>query len=448
MFCIGLSPMTVFASGQSQLFGVMADDIAWIGASTANIDSAAAAALQPAGISNNERARIVITPHISLNRLDVTFNETASQGRLAPVSVGNGISLGGAIPIGGPFKKRLALGFSLFSPAGNLAIVRVHDPARPYWFRYDGAADRLQLFLGASVQINDWLKIGVGTQAQSQQYSITNIDLDLVGGRYDRQEGFSRQGNSLAPHVGVIIRLQQSLSSRFQLSARWAGSTRTVSQLVNDVELSGLDTALFLTSIVEPHFTPQTFELNLLSELSPKAQRPEDINQESFSVMLGARYEQWSGAPTPFADLQSLTVGGPLEDLGLSEGLTSPLPGLNRAVQIGFRDTLSIHTGLQWRWLSQKHQARLAYGYRPTPVPRQTGVTSLIDADTHLVGAGYRYRFEWRWLQTGPLDIGFSLQSHFQTKRITEKESAFDQTGDYTSRGSVHRGVLTLGIQF
>jgi hypothetical protein len=145
-------------------------------------------------------------------------------------------------------------------------------------------------------------------------------------------------------------------------------------------------------------------------------------------------YAVYSAAPPPVADV-SLDV-----KLGTSPGLREakfPLPR--------FHDTLGARFGLElrrpspeaWRWA-----ARIGYAVLPSPIPRQTGLTTYADSARHQIAFGAGYRF-------GKLaGVTFSVEAagqvHVLAPRTEDKPSPSLPFARYSVGGRLYVGAVTL----
>ena len=92
---------------------------------------------------------------------------------------------------------------------------------------------------------------------------------------------------------------------------------------------------------------------------------------------------------------------------------------------------------------------RAGYVYEKSPVPDQTGINNLVDADRHTLTVGLGVE-----LNRPFPELGFSLtfDGHgmfsFLPERQTLKANPADFVGDYSANGNIYGGGGTMGVQF
>ena len=156
------------------------------------------------------------------------------------------------------------------------------------------------------------------------------------------------------------------------------------------------------------------------------------------SALASLEYAVWSAAPPPVADVYI--------DLALGTN-----PGIRQArfPAPRFRDTLAPRFGLEllrpspeaWRWA-----ARLGYALSPTPVPRQSGLTTYADATRHQIGFGGGYRFGR--LAGVTLSVEAAGQVHLLARRVEDKDSPALPYAHHEVSGRIYHGSLTLEATF
>ena len=92
---------------------------------------------------------------------------------------------------------------------------------------------------------------------------------------------------------------------------------------------------------------------------------------------------------------------------------------------------------------------RLGYGFEPSPVPDQTGITNFVDSDKHVISVGFGLS---KAFKDAALNGPVSLDVHYQLiqfeARNVRKDNPADFIGDYQSFGAIHGVGATMGVQF
>lgn len=152
------------------------------------------------------------------------------------------------------------------------------------------------------------------------------------------------------------------------------------------------------------------------------------------SALAALEYALYSAAPPPAADVK----------LDVRLGTT---PGLREArfPSPRFRDTLAPRLGLELRRPSAgapRWAVRAGYAFQPSPVPRQSGLTSYADAARHQISAGGGYHLGR--LAGVDLAIEAAGQLHVFTRRVEDKDSPALPYAHFEVSGHILYGSLAL----
>jgi hypothetical protein len=122
-------------------------------------------------------------------------------------------------------------------------------------------------------------------------------------------------------------------------------------------------------------------------------------------------------------------------------------PGLRQVKFIAprFRDTIAPRLALEvrrpnaraWQWA-----ARIGYGFLPSPVPRQSGLTSYADAARHQIAIGGGYRFG----RVAGVDLSIEAagQLHVLQPRSEDKDNPALPYAHFDVGGRILFGSATL----
>ena len=92
---------------------------------------------------------------------------------------------------------------------------------------------------------------------------------------------------------------------------------------------------------------------------------------------------------------------------------------------------------------------RAGYTYSGSPVPDQTGVTNLIDADRHTMTLGFGVVLNKPFEELpGSLELDAHAMFSILPDRTTIKDNPADFVGDYTAGGNIFGGGGTLKVAF
>ncbi len=205
----------------------------------------------------------------------------------------------------------------------------------------------------------------------------------------------------LAPLMGLGVDLGAvGLASRFR-GAQAVGldlSTRA------DVSVTGnpLNGTTLVTVAGQSGYVPATWDIG--ARWNPSRE---------LRVTGALQLARWSCAPSNTADV-TMAVR-----LGLSPGQIEA-----RFVRPSLRDTLSPRWGVTWttELADRPVELRAGYAYSPSPVPRQTGLTTWADAPAHIVGLGLGAELGQAW--------GVALRADLATQVWILRERTFDKPSE------------------
>lgn len=165
-------------------------------------------------------------------------------------------------------------------------------------------------------------------------------------------------------------------------------------------------------------------------------------------VTLGARVALWGG----LSAMGSLEVTRysdtppPVADVTIDVRLgTTPGQREARFIEPRFRDTIAPRLGLELRRPSEGERrwaARVGYAVLPSPVPRQSGLTTYADATRHQLALGGGYRLGR--LAGVELAVEAAGQLHLLAPRTEDKDSPALPYAHFDVGGKILHGALSL----
>lgn len=345
----------------------------------------------------------------------------------APDAVGT--SLGLLFPLGGKVKNHLAFGVGIYLPTAVLLRLNAPSQNTPYWYRYEGNPERLQLHLGMGIKILDWLKIGAGLSILADLIgNDANVGVDL----FSKQIKSGEINAVLSTRAAPVFSLHLSPFKRVRFGATFKWEMRLDYKIPATVNLEGIGNLAFVINGTA-HFTPHTLTFGAAVDVL-----------ENLTIALDGEWQNWSAAPSPYSSI-SIDLSGPtLEALGLGKALDTQ----SAKQPPGFKDTFNGRLGAEYR-LSENFAARLGGFYRPTPVPRQdTQGTNLLDNATVGVTAGVGFSFpDPLEIFQEPVHIDLGGQAQFILPRVATKDTVDAQAG-YTYSATVYGATAAIRYDF
>jgi len=408
-------------------FGFTARDVGLGGAMTAATRGYSALYYNPAALGAVKQQRIGLGLALTLPSLYVDRSNAASDRPTVSPDPHFGFHLGWVKPVPGIFEEKLALGVGIYLPADRLVRVQGDDPQSPQFYLYQNLQDKLLVHAGASVEPLDWLSFGLGVQILADLGGTVALDMNIVSGSFERTDLSVALSPTASLFAGVLIQPAPGVS--VGLSYRGESSLQfTLPVDVREGEALSLEIDVSQTVLWTPH------QLSL--GMSWQLEDPDLL------LALDATWALWSRAPDPSPRL-SVDVGGRLIDaFGLSDALD--LSTRSAPIAMDFSDTIIARVGAEWQlddWLV----LRGGYFFRPTPAPRQTGVTAYLDNDAHVLslGAGFAFLHPSKSTET-IVQLNLAAQMTYLPRRTVVRTDPRDPVGDLSHGGALWTFTATV----
>jgi len=378
--------------------------------------------------------------HLSINDVDT---------EVAPVS---GL-VGGVVAPGKLFGIPFAFGIATHLPDNGISYIYARRQGVPRWELYDTRSQLLYLSANLAIQPFDWLTLGGGIaylSATRGSFGIRGqadilspyasklqheVDADLTAVRFPQfglRVLLERWGA-----IGVVYRGQSNLD--LQLDAHLEGT----------VDFAGIDIPLLydLDTHTIASFTPRQVAIGL------SFQRVERLH-----LNVDLTWVNWAAYESPTADIWARLQVEPPPGTPV-ELPDEPLP--TKVVPPGFENRLVPRIGVEYRLPLYGEPRpvrghaeprellelplRAGYVYEDSPVPEQTGVTNLVDADRHTVTAGLGLSLNAPG-EVFPGSLHLDLHAAFSAlpERAMLKDNPADFVGDYRASGHMAAFGSTL----
>ncbi|MBI4701905.1 MAG: hypothetical protein HY744_12265 [Deltaproteobacteria bacterium] len=435
-------------AGVPDTYGFGSRSAAMAGAVTGDAADFSASFYNPAGLVEAPGIEIAAGYMYTAQRLYVgeADNDVAPVRGLVAGVVAPGVLLG--LPF--------AFGVATHLPDHGLSYLKARREGVPRWELYDTRAQLLYLSANLAIRPPDWLeprgRIG-SLSATRGRFGITGradvlspydsqleheVDADLTSIRFP-QAGLRLLLERFGA-LGVTYRGESKLDLR--LDARLEGI----------VDFAGIEVPMLyeLEARTLSSFTPSQLALGL------SFQGIEDLR-----LNLDLTWVQWSAYESPTAKIRARIAaepppGVPL-DLPEEPAPTVPIPPEleDRWVpRVGVEYRLGL-LGPERRRAGEADgrpalelPLRAGYEYERSPVPDQTGVTNLIDADRHTMTAGFGLVWNAPCKELGgAIELDLHAAYSILPERRTLKENAADLVGDYRASGHMVGLGAVLGVE-
>jgi hypothetical protein len=430
----------VHALGTPETFAPDARTLGLGHADAADDTGAALAHTNPGALSRALDGRVFVEQSLSLPALEIELEDAPDDPRLLPARAApvTGTAFGFVIPMDIVEPGRLAFGVSAFFPSLVLIRARTHDPARPFFYRYDSQTEHYDISVALALNVFEWLSLGGGARLSAGQGGTIALGVDAVRGRLTTQAADTYQYAVFAPQAGVLLGpFGPAELAQARVGFVWREPTEFDVALPASLAFDGADVDALLGVLIQSNYAPRTAALGVSLDV---------VEQVRLNVDLV--YQQWSMAPPPYLKANLDLSGETLEEAGLDDTLDAPAEGEERVRAPGFQDTLIVKVGLEGRFLHDVLALRAGYQLRPTPVPDQTSGTNIVDARAHVLAGGVGVRASLPALIDNPIEFHLGYQAQILEPRAADKESAADPVGNWRAGGVVHAVASGLSYSF
>ncbi|MCA9674753.1 MAG: outer membrane protein transport protein, partial [Myxococcales bacterium] len=338
----------------------------------------------------------------------------------------HGASIGIAVPVALGGGWTVAGGLALYLPDQFLARVQLIPTTEPHYVLLDNDPHRVVVEPVAALAYGDRFAIGAGASVLADARSNQIVfDVGVVAGE---KVGEAQLDIELPMRLAPILGVWARPSDRVRLGATFRGelSLDLVLDILANVQVVGVVTGDALVSLrASNYFTPARGTAAAAVDVTPDLTIEGDVT-----------WSHWSSFDAGVADLQVL----------VALDITPPLVS-SQTPAPGFHDTFSGRAGVEWRGGGRRTRWALrgGWGWLPTPVPAQTGLTSFADGDRMLVtlGAGVTLA-DWAPILTRPIDVDVGLQWQHVAHQLTQKDVDLYPGQAFSSGGDIlHAGVST-----
>lgn len=400
-------------------FGFGAAAAAQAGARTSTAQGAEATHANPAGVALGTDPEVLIGwgygamgLEIDGGNADVLDPHGTSLGLAVPIDLGNGWTIGG--------------GIALYLPDQFLARVQLIPATEPHFVLLDNDPHRIVAEPVGAISYQGKIAFGGGASilADAESKSIV-FDVGVVAGE---KVGEAQLDIDLPIRKAPILGIWAQPHPRVRTAAVYRGelSLDLNLDILANVQIAGVVTGDALVSIrAQNYFTPSRVTGSAAVDVTPDLTLAADVT-----------WSQWSHYAAGVADLQVL----------VALDITPPLVSTD-VPPPEFTDTVSGRIGAEYRHApagARTHwAARAGWGYLPSPVPEQTGLTSFADGDRMLVTLGGGITLaDWGPYLTKPVSFDLGLQWQHVAHRLTRKDvdqfpgEAFSSGGDIIHAGA------------
>jgi Outer membrane protein transport protein (OMPP1/FadL/TodX) len=390
--------------------------------STVNPSFWTAAVHNPAALTGTDKISVGYNYSYGYMNLDIN-------GSPANVLDYRGADMGIAIPLGKIFGIKMAVGTTVHLPDQMIIRAQAIPASEPRFIMYDNYPHRMQMGIGVGIEPFKWLKLGLGASVMMDlQGDSIHLNVGSQGGnKISEMEMDTALPYKLTPYGGLIIDgagLSPSLHGfKLALFYREPYYFKLKMNILADVDVAGIvkGDAIIALKMFD-HFSPRKISMGLMWK-----------KKDKIALFAGIDWLQWSQFN---AGISSLKI---LVDLGVNPPLIeATFPPDN------FHNTISPKFGMEL--FAGKVSFRGGYSYIPSPTPKQTGLSTLMDNDRHLLAMGLSYGFTGPSFLPWPAVLNFSYQIHGLVNRTDTKGNPTLPPVSYG--GTIHQISIGMEMEF
>ncbi len=364
-------------AGSGAMFGEASRTAALADAVTARRGELSSIYYNPGALADLEQGAFALTTHVGWLRRSFAREGEAAEEDSRTIG-GYGFAVGTRLP-GPDWLRAFRVGAALHLPAAH--IMRLVAPARPDEPSFPLYGDRTERFsLSAAVAVELFSRIGIGAGIT---LSPTLVSPTAAG--YDPY-----RSSDVTQNVVLDIGRELKFGASFMAGIR--------AQVVEELSLGLAYRAMSNTAAAGPN------------DIAAGGLRMQD--QLDFYDLLEPEQIAVGAAVFPLPDW-SLSIDGVLSRWSDYHTIH------HRRPPDSFSDVVYLRTGLEWQSPLDWLELRAGYGYEPSPIPPQDGVTNLLGGDAHAVALGAG--FDLRPLDWAPLRIDAHVRTHLLEPHQDEK---------------------------
>jgi hypothetical protein len=370
----------------------------------------------PGGLALADRPELLLGWQIAHDRLQL-------DGQDAGLLDAHGTSFGLALP----FRircARAAFGVAMYFPDQYLARVKFTQLGEPHYVRFETQAHRIVVEPMVGFAIGEWsFGAGMSLLADARSKKL-DFDIGVVGG--DKQ-GEAELDLRLPIRIAPLLGVRWRPTSKLDLSAMFRGELGLDLDLdiLANVNVPNVVTGEAVVTLRSTSFfTPMRAGLSAAYRL-----------RDDLAITADLTWEHWSALGSGVPDLRVLLA------LDIAPPLVDPmqLPG-------SFRDIVTPRAGVQWT--RGAHALRAGAAYLPSPVKKQTGLTSFADGDRSHASLGAGWRIEPNAVLTRPIDLDVAIAWQHVFDELVRKNDALAPGGAFSSGGDVFQASGSATVRF
>ncbi len=397
-------PHAAFAQSPATILGMSSRSIGLGGAVSASVADFSSVYYNPAGLANRTDLQLSVGPNLVIPNFWYSNFAGKFSGVTDPYLMNQ---FGAVVPIGGPLKKKVAVGVGMMTPFPTLTSIRIRTPEEPSFVFTEDLLQTPMIAFGLGFRPNKYLTLGAGGQLLIQAEGTVRTAFDLANARITQRDTALTINPVIAPIIGFQI-----VPIRYvRIGGFWRFEVKPSVSLPfsADTGIVGF-TSNFVSNVL---YSPPQLGGGVSFEFLDK-----------FVVSFDGVFVQSSKTPSPGVHVRVTP-----------DALFAPIVTVDP--NPGFSDTFQLHGGLEYKY-NEDIRFRTGYFRRVTPVPEQAYDTSFLDESINAIsiGAGITLKDPTEILEK-PFTMDMHVQYQFMDSGRARRASALQPVGDLKFGGSI-----------
>ena len=414
VFLLFLLPPAPLLASPWYTFGTGSRDIAMGRATSSLANDGSAAWLNPAALSLAEDFIV----KLGWQYADLTLKYDGGDSHTDPF---HGINFSLAVPAG-----RLAVGFMIHFPDQHLGTAHMPPHFLPKYTLFSNWWHIMQMAMGYSFKITDWLAIGSGGYGMAKLDGAINIPIEFVSTEVPSPQASASTKMNMPLEMVMCAGFLLTPTDRLRIGGGWRDEFMMLMAIDINLNMNIVDLPFIqlggpaaMGMMAETFYTPETAYAAISYDFTDR-----------LTLAFQVDWIEYSDFPNPTSGMS----------VDMPESLSSMFSIPPHYIEVGpdFKDRFIPRFGAEWLASSSPHldlTLRGGYTYERTPVPDKFAYL-YVDTDHHVFsfGSDFTLKDVLAALEE-PFSFDFHVQYFYLPEREIEPHEISNLIGDFTAHG-------------